>query len=64
MVTGREIFLRLRQKEREYDECDEPRGRETHKPCPVSKMMDDQARKCRTEGGTDTLYRAKHALGD
>jgi len=27
-------------------------------------MVDDQAGKCRTEGGTDTHYRAKHALGE
>ena len=27
-------------------------------------MMDDQARKCRTKGGTDTHYRAEHALGE
>ena len=47
-------ILRLWQEDSENHECDEPLGRETHKPRPVSKMMDDQARKCRTEGGADT----------
>src|SRR6516165_3085743 len=64
MVTGREILLRLRQKEREDHECDEALDRETYKSRPVSKMMDDQARQCRTEGGTDTHERAEHALGE
>ena len=63
MGTGREILLRLRQKEREDHECGEPLGRETHKPSPVSKMMDDQTRKCRTEGGADAHERTEHAPG-
>ena len=54
IAPGMEILLRLWQKEREDHECNEPLARETHKPRPVSKMMDDQARQCPTEGGTDT----------
>src|SRR6516164_2792971 len=55
-------FLCLWQKDRENHQCDEPLAREARKPRQVSKLMDDQARKCRTEGGTDTRCRAKHAL--
>src|SRR5215471_8601640 len=53
----------LWQKDRENQECDEPLDRKASKPCRACKVIDDQARKCWTESGTDTHYRTEHSLG-
>src|SRR5215813_4076926 len=58
-----ELLLRLWQKDRKDHYCDEPLGRKASKPRRASKMIDDQAGKCRTERGADAHYRAEHSLG-
>src|SRR5215472_10832049 len=59
-----ELLLRLWQKDRKDHYCDEPLGRKASKPRRASKMIDDQAGKCRTERGADAHYRAEHSLGE
>src|SRR5262252_2968232 len=59
-----ELLLRLWQKGRQNHERDEPFAREAQKPRRTSEMVDDQARKCRTESGADTHHRAEHSLGE